>query len=167
MGAVTLYPAWKNAVERIVGGEFAHGDMITHDAMDELLELRKPSGRVSADEYKAYELSRLSSVEALRSALLKDHMMDLQNERGKGFRILMPHEQTNAAMTDGEAAIRKAIRTKKARLVHVNHSALTAEQRKENTDAIIRTAAQVQALRQIKRGLLPDVPKRIRKSETA
>lgn len=163
MSAVTIFPAWKDAVARIVGGEYGYGDLISHEAIDELLQLDRPTGRMSHDELKAFELRRMSGVSSLQDALLREHMMDMQNDRGRGYRILKPAEQTEHAVKSTDGAIRKAIREKRTRLFHVDHSQLTTEQRKENTDAIIQAAAQTQALRLVARGVLPELPKRIRK----
>jgi len=49
-------------------------------------------------------------------------------------------------------ALAKALREMRDGLAHVNRSALTAEQARENTDAQVRLAARVQALRPIDRG---------------
>ncbi len=160
---VTYFPAWKNAVARIASGEFTHGSFISHEQMDDLLGLTRPVGKVTIEEIRAFEIERLQGVDSLRVALLRDHRMDMQSVRGRGFHILMPQDQTAAAVLDGDAALNKALRVKKQRLTHVDLAQLTSEQRKANTDAMVQVSAQSLVLRQVKRGLLPVVPNKPRK----
>lgn len=162
-GETFLYPAWKNAVARIAAGAYKPGELISHAELDELVGVEKPTGRVKPEEWEAYKLRRMAAVEAMKSELLQDHSICLAADHGKGLRVLHAREQTKFAVEQGDKAIRKALRDTKTRLVHVDHSALTADERKSNVDAIVRTAAIAQGFKQVQRGILPELPKRIRK----
>lgn len=165
-GEVFLYPAWKNAVARIAGGAYKPGDLISHAELDELIGIDRPTGRVKPEEWDAYKLRRLAAIKAMESELLQEHNICLEPVHGRGLRVLHPREQTKFAVEQGDKAIRKALRDARTRLVHIDHSALTADERKANVDAIVRTAAIAQSFRQVQRGILPELPKKIRKMIT-
>ena len=160
---VSLFPAWKNAVAMIASVRFKYGDLITHDEMDQLIEVEKPTGHVNAKRWQDYQVKRMSSIESVKTALLKDHNICLASDHGKGYLILHPKDQTKYAVAQSDKEIRKSLKSAKRRLININHQALDAAQRKENTDAIVRTASIAHGFRQAVRGLLPDLPRKIRK----
>lgn len=160
---ITLFPPWKNAVARVERGEYKYGDLIPESAIDELLGLEKPKGRVEVSAVKSYQLARLNALDSFKKALLNDLMMDVESVPGQGYRIVNPKEQTELAVKAGDKAIKKALRNTRDRLVNVNYALLDSDQRRQNTDAIVRTAAIAQQFNQIKRGHLPELPKRIRR----
>lgn len=160
---ITYFPPWKNAVARVERGEYTYGDLIPESAIDDLLGLSRPTGRVEISAVKSYQLARLAALDHFRIALLNDLQMDLVSVPGQGYRIAHPKEQTDLAVKAGDKAIKKALRQTRDRLVNVNHALLDHDERRTNTDAIIRTAAIAQQFHQIKRGHLPELPKRIRR----
>lgn len=158
---ISIYPGWKNALDHFVRGEFDYGSTISHERMDDMLQLKRPDGATTMRSLREFDLKRLRAVDSLRKALLTECMMDLRAVPGAGFMVLKPQDQTNVAVRDCEAIIRKAIRGKKMRLAFTNHAMLNDEQRKENTDAILRTSQQVSVLRAINRGTLPVILKKM------
>lgn len=147
-----LLPAWRNVERAIVNDKrWSYGDLISHDELNELLHLPQPSACERADVYQDWQLRRLQQVDALRKHMLREHAMLLDTEVGEGLRIVIPAEQTARVNQRGRASLAKALREMRDGLTHLNRSMLTAEQARENTDAQVRLAARVSALRPIDR----------------
>ena len=148
-----LLPAWRNVERAIVNDKrWTYGDLIGWDEINTLLGLEQPSPSARADVYQEWQLRRLQQVDALRKQMLRDHAMLLDTEIGEGLRIVIPAEQTARVNQRGRAALAKALREMRDGLSHLNRAMLTTEQAKENTDAQVRLAARVSALRPIDRG---------------
>ena len=153
-----LLPAWRNVERAIVNDKrWTYGDLIGWDEINTLLGLEQPSPSARADVYQEWQLRRLQQVDALRKQMLREHAMLLDTEIGEGLRIVIPAEQTARVNQRGRSALAKALREMRDGLTHLNRSMLTAEQVRENTDAQVRLAARVDALRPIDRGS-PSLP---------
>jgi hypothetical protein len=151
--STSLLPAWRNAEQAIVTEKrWAYGDLIPWADLHDLFGLEQPSADERADVYQEWQLRRLQQVDALRKHMLKEHAMYLETEIGEGLRIVLPAEQTARVQQRGRASLAKALREMADGLTHINRSQLTAEQIRENTDAQVRLAARVAALRPIDRG---------------
>lgn len=162
MTAATLSPPWKNVAHAVIEqGRYTYGDLIPYAELYAMLEAPEPSADASAAAYKDWQLRKLQQVEELRKYLLVEHQMMLDTEIGTGLRILLPHEQTRASESRARSEISRALRDLGARLANVDRSQLTAEQLRENTDAQVRLASRLQALRKVDRGAprLTEVPK--------
>lgn len=131
-----LFPAWKQAIEDFLA-EFKYGDLVSHDwlearfGMPPLAEV----GSMKPEEYRERQWQWVSSMDAFKSELLRDHQVCLQSVRGKGYRWVPPHEQTGFASKEFEKDAAKVFRAAGQRLRNVRLSELTDEQRKENLDA--------------------------------
>lgn len=147
-----LLPAWRN-VERAIVAEkrWSYGDLIAHEDLNELLTLPQPPASARADVYQDWQLRRLQQIDALRKHMLREHAMLLDTEIGEGLRIVIPAEQTTRVNQRGRSALAKALREMRDGLTHLNRAMLTVEQVRENTDAQVRLAARVSALRPIDR----------------
>lgn len=151
--STSLLPAWRNAEQAIVTEKrWAYGDLIPWADLHDLFGLEQPNADERADVYQEWQLRRLQQVDALRKHMLKEHAMYLETEIGEGLRIVLPAEQTARVQQRGRASLAKALREMADGLTHINRSQLTAEQIRENTDAQVRLAARVAALRPIDRG---------------
>lgn len=147
-----LLPAWRNVERAIVDDKrWDYGDLIQWDDLHALLGMQQPGANDRADVYQEWQLRRLQQVQALRTHMLKEHAMLLETEIGEGLRILLPAEQTSRVQQRGRAALAKALREMRDGLTYLNRAALTQEQVRENTDAQVRLAQRVQALRPIDR----------------
>lgn len=148
-------PAWRKVERAIVNDKrWTWGDLIPSEEIDEMLGLSRPGADDRADQLQAYQLGRLQQLDALRNHMLREHRMHLNTEPGLGIRIVLPHEQTAVVQSKGRSALAKALRDMRDGLAYVDTSQLTAEQRKENTDAQVRLAARVQALKPIDRAII-------------
>lgn len=147
-----LLPAWRNVERAIVDDKrWTYGDLIQWDELHALLGMPQPGANDRADVYQEWQLRRLQQVQALRTHMLKEHAMYLETEIGEGLRIVLPAEQTARVQQRGRMSLAKALREMSEGLAHINRAELTAEQVRENTDAQVRLAQRVQALRPIDR----------------
>jgi hypothetical protein len=158
----TLHPPWKIVAHAVVvERRFTYGDLIPYAELYDMLGAPEPSADATAAVYKDWQLRKLSQVEELRKYLLIEHQMMLDTEIGTGLRILLPHEQTAVSEGKARGEISRTLRDLHARLSNVDRSQLTTEQQRENTDAQVRLAARLQALRGVDRRAprLTEVPK--------
>jgi hypothetical protein len=154
-GEVDRLPAWRNVEHAIIAEKrWTYGDLIAWEDLHALMDIKEPGPNETAAKYKAWQLLRLQNVDALRDHMLREHLMYLDTEIGLGLRIVLPAEQTLRVQDKGRKALARALRDMKDGFTHVDTSKLTAEQRKENTDAQVRLAARLQALKPIDRALI-------------
>lgn len=153
----TLLPAWRNVAREIEQGRYTYGDLIAWEELDQIMCMPRPSAADRADRYQVWQLQRLQQVDLLRKHLLRERQMYLDTEIGNGLRILHPHEQTARVQAKGRAELAKALRDMGAGLQHVNRSMLTAEQQRENTDAQVRLAAKIAAVRDADRSIRTEI----------
>lgn len=138
-GEIGYLPPWKNALTSLFKpGGYGYGDLIPHEVLQGALGLPKPTGRIQVEEYEAWRLQLVGQVEALSSALLEDRNMCLQSVIGRGYKIVEPQNQSEFAVKQGQRELVSALRKMGRRLSFVDRAALTAEQAKENADALAR-----------------------------
>lgn len=150
-GAVHMLPAWRNAAAELFSGQYSYGDVIAHETLREALRLPEPTGRLSREEWEAWRLALVAQVDALSDWLLEEKNMCLRNIQGQGYMIVEPSEQTDFAVKHGRKKIRAELRKMGRRLSFVDHGALTADQRKENADALARLSFMEQQFNRAKR----------------
>jgi hypothetical protein len=137
---IKKFPIWKNAVELAIN-QFDYGSEISHEWLLDALELTQPADRITAQEYRDYQLRLLSAIESFRDAMLRDHDMMLVNVRGKGYVIATPGEQSGIAMRDMGRDLRKNLRKTGQKLKHTNVEKLSDDEAKRRSDAIGKLAA--------------------------
>lgn len=146
-----LLPPWRNAARDLFNGKYTYGDIVPHEELQGALGLPKPVGKVEVEEYERWRLSVLSQMDALSAFLLEERSMCLRAVPGVGYQIVEPENQTAYAMKDGMRRMRGELRKMGRRLSHVNRSALTAEQARENADAMARLAFLSQQTNKVRR----------------
>lgn len=138
-GDLSYSPPWKNAMAVLFDqGGYTFGDLISHEKINEAFGMPEPKGKVEVEDFKDWQIRRLSQMEALSDALLEERSMCLQNVVGQGYRIVEPEKQTAFAVKQGQKGLRSALLKMGRRLSFVDRSALTAAQAKENADAMSR-----------------------------
>lgn len=137
-GAVHLLPPWRNAAAELFAGRYTYGDVVPHEELQAALNLPKPVGRVTVDEYEGWRLSLLAQVDALSAFLLEERNMCLKAIPGQGYMILKPEEQTDYAMGHGLKRVRSELRKMGRRLSFIDRSALSHEEARKNADALAR-----------------------------
>jgi hypothetical protein len=139
-GDITLYPAWKQAVEDFMSAGFKPGDLIPHAWLAEHfgLPMLDDAATLTLSEYRDRQFVWLAHVEAVKSELLEQHQIFLKSVFGEGYRWVPPNEQTSIAVNTFEREAKRAYRKAGMRLTHVRVAELTDAQRQENLDAIGR-----------------------------
>jgi len=148
---VHLLPAWRNAATELFSGQYGYGDVIPHEALRESLRLPEPVGKHSREEWEAWRLALVAQIDALSDWLLEEKNMCLRSIQGQGYQIVEPAEQTEFAVKQGRKKIRSELRKMGRRLSFVDTSALTADQRRENADALARLSFMEQQFSKAKR----------------
>lgn len=133
-----LLPPWREALRRFAESGFRAGDTITHAWFFEAFGLPLRTAETTAMEWEKVALQFMRHFCSLREALLTERQMDLASTRGVGYRIVPPSEQTSLAYGDCVAELRRAFRRGLDRIINVDQSKLTAEQRRENADALAK-----------------------------
>jgi hypothetical protein len=144
MEELKAYPPWRYAFERIVKDveTDGYGRLYTHAELKQLLDMKEPT---TIEEYKAHEFDYLNNMDQIKTELLMEHNLCLDNDYGKGYRLKEPAEQitevADAQMRKAQRAIGKATRL----LTHVNEKLLDAEMaelrlRKMQRNAFIQAA---------------------------
>jgi hypothetical protein len=147
-----LSPRWKHVAVTMFGTKYKHGDVVPHEVLRVALGLPTPTGKVDVDEYEDWRLKLVSQIESLKSYLLESKNMDLQAVVGRGYEIVKPECQTGLALRDGMKLVQSTLKRMDRRLSFIDRTALTAEQAKENADALCRAsflAGQAQKARRI------------------
>lgn len=137
---VTLYPAWRQAVEDFLAAGFKPGDVIPHHWLAEHfgMPVLHDASTLSVTEFQDRQFTWLANIEALKCELLEQHQIYLASVFGKGWRWVAPYEQTGLAVRNFEGEARKAYRKAGKRLTHLRVAELNDVQRQENVDAIGR-----------------------------
>lgn len=135
MPAITLYPRWKQAVQDIVDGGLLPGRVLTTQDLMSLLCIDEPT---NIEEYQKAQLAFLNTFYKVKDELLTSHLVDLETLPGIGYKIIEPAVQTKMAAKDGAKAIVKAMRSTRNRMVFLNTTLLTFDQRRENDDSLVQ-----------------------------
>lgn len=142
MSEVTKYPAHKQAVEDFLK-EFGYGDLVGHDWLEARFGMpsMEDSKSLTVEQFRDRQFEWLANVEAFKSDLLKEHQVCLQSVRGKGYRWVPPHEQTDVAIGEFKRDAKKIFRNAGSKLRNLRLSELTDDQRRENLDAVAKFSA--------------------------
>lgn len=135
---LTLYPEWKQALKEFIAAGFAPGETVPHEWFIERFGLASLPEKVTVKEYQDRQFKLLQSMDSLRTALLEQHCIALENVTGVGYRIVPPAEQTGAAMAKLKRDMRLSMRKAANTLQYTKTAALTDEQRRERSDAIAK-----------------------------
>ncbi len=146
---LSLHPAWKQAIKDFQEAGFTYGAIVPHEWIDKALGVPAvgPEEKLTKKALERIQLQRLAMLTPFKAALLADHQMDLVTKPGVGYIVAMPQDQTKMALEDGIADIKRGIRRMGLRLANVNSAMLTAEQRRENADAMAHAASLRQMMR--------------------
>lgn len=142
MSAVAKLPAAQEAhslpditalAARVVG-LFKIGDHIPMEWLQAEFGIRIPE-RGTRAEFSAIQLATLACMDALRDALLHDHLRALQNVRGIGYRLVHPEDQTGYALGKLRSDMAKDMRKCRELLDNIDHTLMSEGAIKRNTDA--------------------------------
>ncbi len=122
------YPEYLQAVEDFLAANPTEGEIVTHEWLDEHLDLRPGTD--------GYAMRKMSRVQGFRKELLEKYQVDLKNVLGKGYYIVPAIEQTATAMRDTKNRVDRAYKDGLSRCINVRQEQLTDEQKEANQMAI-------------------------------
>lgn len=146
-GEAEYHPAWREVLHRWPTTGFTWGDTIPHDWFYKAFNLTPITDGMTIKQAEVIRFKFLGQFESLRRALLEEYRMDLVSVRGYGYEIVTPAEASRRAYEEEMYEIRKAMRNMARRLRFVPIAQLTDEQRRENTDLLVRAAGLRQMLK--------------------
>ncbi len=132
------FPRWKEALKLFHAAGFKPGDVVTHEWLYDAFAVDRPGPTTPYADAQKATLAYLGQFKPFQDSLLSDCNIDLATVPGVGYKITPPAEQTGDAYRDGMNDIRKGMRKMGRRLVHVDTTALTDEQRRENANALAK-----------------------------
>jgi hypothetical protein len=125
----------ENIITAFEASGTGYGDFVSHKDLMHWAGLQLPNIRdlrsqdQLEDEMKRYALARLTAIEGLKQHLLAERKMLLQPVRGEGYRVVLPKEQTDIAITHGMRTVRKGLQQAEKGLNAINTAMLTSEER--------------------------------------
>ena len=131
------------AIAGFEASKLVYGDIINHsDILGwSCIEMPDMDGLSRSEQVKAFNtfsLSRVNVVEGLRDFLLSERLMYLQSIPGTGYKIVMPAEQTEAAVRKGMATIQKGLKHATKGVGQVNVALLDSREREYNSSVKAR-----------------------------
>lgn len=130
--------------------EFEPGELITHDYLWGVFDIRYPtidSYKNSAkfvEDYQSVQFKYMTLVDQLRDGLLEKEFYYLKNIRGDGYVLMLPKEQVQFAYDRALDEIKKSIRVAKSIMLNVRTDAIPPEQIAKNHDMIARISGMQQ-----------------------
>lgn len=142
MSNVSKHPLYRQAVSDFLV-QFNYGDMVTHEWLATRFGMPAvgDADKLTADKFRERQFEWLANVEAFKSVLLKDHQVCLQSVRGKGYRWLPPHEQTDVVVGEFQRGAKKIFTVAGSKLRNLRLSELSDDQRRTNMDAVAKISA--------------------------
>lgn len=137
---IQLHPVWRQAVKEFLAAGIQPGCILPNQWIEShfgMLPLEDDAS-LTAAQFKDRQFSWLRNLDAFRSELLEKHQICLMSEHGLGYRVVPPGEQTDASMKKFLQDLKRSYRTVAVRTKNVKLDELTADQRKENVDAIAK-----------------------------
>lgn len=145
--------AWSSLLSEIVAN-YGDGKLIKHEWLKEKFGLKKLVLKEfeTVDEFlKAIEIQQfayMTLVDKLRWQMLEDYKAFIKNQRGEGYIILRPEDQTRYGYDSFVDDIKKAIRV--AGLIMNNVQPVSMEQQSKDNDLRAKFGMMKQMLSSIK-----------------
>lgn len=111
----------KDITEAFLEERHMEGVVIPQEYFWDLFGLQMPRKSTPRGEAQPLDFQFAGNMRSLRRELLVVHKLDLQNARGKGYRLVPFQERVDLATRDGRKAARKALRDYTERLTHIPH----------------------------------------------
>lgn len=139
--SIQLYPAWRQAITVLKQEDRKEGEVLTYDWLYKNFSIEKPEPDkpLTRKQHEKIELEFLSQFSQFRDTLLEENQIALRNIPGRGYEIMPSSAQTKWAYEEGLIEVRRGIRKAISRLANVNLGKLTADERRENADALAKT----------------------------
>lgn len=138
MPVTTLCPAWREALRVLIEGGLGDGDVLHKSQLAKSFGLENP---ITARDQEVFQMAFMKQFCDFREELLSSHNMALKTMYGESsYQVVPAKEQTEFAICNGKVEIIKATRRMARTLLFVRHDLLTSDEKKQNADALARTA---------------------------
>lgn len=151
---IMLFPAWKQAVENFIKEDFCAEDIITHEWLHEHFGLEKPDLNTPKGKADQIEIAYMKYMSSFKEYLLSEHKILLVSKPGVGYRYIPTEGQTEYSEKTMFMDVRKALKKGITRIVNTNLNLLDSEQKRQHSDALVRSAG-LKTLMNKKRRRLP------------
>ncbi len=141
-----------DSIDRFVALDLSEDDVLWHRDVWDLVGLDEPAPTDPHQQAAKLELAKMDRFEKLRHALLTLHNVDLISVHGDGYRIARPDEQVGLAMQQSREKMQRTLRKAQLRVGHVKRDRLDDEQRREQSEALVRIDQQRSAVRKPRSG---------------
>ena len=139
--------AVETALRKFFAANYPPGTMLTHDWLHDALGMPERDLANSFEAYQKWQFIYMSRREAFQKTLLLSHNIALASVYSKGYRIVLPGEQSTWAAAEAANELRRALSKGIARASHVNMHALTQDERRTQHNDLER----LKALREVTR----------------
>lgn len=144
-----LYPRWRQVVDEILKDtSITYGSLLSHEWLDRKLELVAPTSG-GRQEFRRFELRRLEMIARLREELLEQHRMLLDSVPTKGYRVVLPSEQTKVVKTKLREELGRNFRKAYCGYAFCATENLTPAEREENVTEMCRLGQMKSAISNI------------------
>lgn len=128
--------AWslEEAVKSFFESDFSDGDLVSHEWIRWALSINEQA-------LKENEFILLERMDALKTTLLLDHQIALQNVKGRGYRLVPPAEQAQYAAEELSRYMGKGLQKAGSLLKNTRINTLDTDERRRHTDTEVRVAA--------------------------
>lgn len=148
---ITKLPGYKNAIDKF---DFDYGAEISHKWFFEAFGIPMPDNKTFHKDGKKAQLEFMANFKKLEEYLLEEKQIALKSIRGQGWQVVVPAEQTEWSVEEGAKEMKKALKKMYHRQLNVNDALLTADQKRENSDALAKTSMLHGMIKKFQRGKL-------------
>jgi hypothetical protein len=136
-----LHPGWQEAARQIVVRTEAegYGLVFSFEELFTLMDLKEPQ-TANLEEWRRHSFEKLQYVENLKSLLLQEHNLCLQNIRGVGYQVLHPDDQVTVAIDRDYRRIGRMLCKIVNKAIHVNQRELSFEGQQHQMRQLERAA---------------------------
>ena len=126
---IKLHPIWKHAGDEIARrvSRDGYGFLIEIDELYNMFMLDQPTNDTPFGAAKAVQFEFMAAIENLKEYLLPNYSIYLQNERAKGYRVMMPDDQVSAGFERCMAKARKYLSKSIGVVRHVDSGMLSTD----------------------------------------
>jgi hypothetical protein len=132
MSDTQLFPAWKEAVRRLLDDGMTYGSTVKRKYLVELCGVRPPE---NIEDVRRYDLEVLKCITEIKEIFLTAHCMLLASDHAGNYVVVAPESQTQYAIDTGVKAITKEMKKMAMNVSFTKTELLTDTQRAKNSDA--------------------------------
>ena len=133
------------ALQQFFAAGFQPGALLSHAWLQEAFGMPDRTTANSFEAFQRWQYAYMTRFAEFQKVLLLTHKIALANVFSKGYRIVLPSEQSSWAVHEAGRELRKALSKGVSRASHVNLDALSAAERKGQSDDLNR----IRSLREV------------------